>query len=152
MQSDLLSHLADHYRALLGERLIGLVLYGSRARGTARPDSDVDLMLIAQGLPGDPFQRARDLPPPSLPLSDPPISLRALTPAEYERDIAPIDLDIAVDGKILHDRDGYMTSRLALIRLRIEEAGLVRDAGLAWRWRRRPSTRHWAVTWDGVRL
>lgn len=33
----------------LGEDLRGLWLYGSRARGTAHPESDVDLLVIADG-------------------------------------------------------------------------------------------------------
>lgn len=36
-----------------GERLLALALYGSVARGTMRPDSDIDLLLIAQPLPPD---------------------------------------------------------------------------------------------------
>lgn len=33
----------------LGDDLRGLWLYGSRARGTAHPESDVDLLVIADG-------------------------------------------------------------------------------------------------------
>ena len=33
----------------LGGDLLGLWLYGSRARGTAHPESDVDLLVIAEG-------------------------------------------------------------------------------------------------------
>ncbi|HEX6456691.1 MAG TPA: nucleotidyltransferase domain-containing protein [Solirubrobacterales bacterium] len=33
----------------LGDDLRGLWLYGSRARGTAHPESDVDLLVIAEG-------------------------------------------------------------------------------------------------------
>ncbi len=35
--------------ALYGERLDRLVLYGSHARGDARPDSDVDLLVVLRG-------------------------------------------------------------------------------------------------------
>ncbi|MDT7857486.1 nucleotidyltransferase domain-containing protein [Rubrivirga sp. S365] len=35
--------------ALYGDRLDRLVLYGSRARGDARPDSDVDLLVVLRG-------------------------------------------------------------------------------------------------------
>ncbi|MBK8432567.1 MAG: nucleotidyltransferase domain-containing protein [Chloroflexi bacterium] len=41
----------------LGDDLVALVLFGSRARGDARPDSDWDLLLIAEGLPERPFAR-----------------------------------------------------------------------------------------------
>jgi predicted nucleotidyltransferase len=33
----------------LGDDLRGLWLYGSRARGTAHPESDIDLLVIAEG-------------------------------------------------------------------------------------------------------
>ena len=32
-----------------GERLRGAVLYGSEARGTAGPDSDIDVLVLLQG-------------------------------------------------------------------------------------------------------
>jgi predicted nucleotidyltransferase len=35
--------------ALYGERLERVVLYGSHARGDARPDSDVDLLVVLRG-------------------------------------------------------------------------------------------------------
>jgi predicted nucleotidyltransferase len=34
---------------LYGERLAGLVLYGSQARGDAHPDSDVDVLVLLHG-------------------------------------------------------------------------------------------------------
>ncbi len=149
----LLDRVTAHYRALLDERLVGLVLYGSRARGQARDSSDLDLFLLAEGLPGDPFDRNAALPfPPIDPRTEPPISVRALTPAEYARDIAPLDLDIALDGLVLYDRDGTITEQLARIRRRIAEAGLYRNGDLCWHWKTEPTRRDWAVTWEGVRL
>ncbi len=44
-------------REALSDDLIALVLFGSRARGDARPDSDWDLLLIAKNLPERPFAR-----------------------------------------------------------------------------------------------
>ena len=35
--------------ALYGDRLGRVILYGSRARGEARPDSDVDLLVVLRG-------------------------------------------------------------------------------------------------------
>ncbi len=45
-------------RRAFGDRLRGVVLYGSEARGTARPDSDIDLLVLLQG----PVELASDLP------------------------------------------------------------------------------------------
>jgi predicted nucleotidyltransferase len=41
--------LASRLDDVLGDDLRALWLYGSRARGTARPESDVDLLVIADG-------------------------------------------------------------------------------------------------------
>lgn len=36
-------------QAHYGERLVRLILFGSQARGTARSDSDVDLLVVLRG-------------------------------------------------------------------------------------------------------
>jgi len=41
-----LEKVADGLRAIYGERLRRLILFGSRARGDAQPDSDVDLLIV----------------------------------------------------------------------------------------------------------
>ena len=156
MRPGLLDEIAAHYRGLLGDRLVGLVLYGSYARGTARPESDLDLFLLAEGLPEDPFERLAALPKPPAEvangaLRDPPVSVRALTPVEFARGIASLDLDLAVDGRILLDRNGYTADRLAVVRRRIEEIGWYRDENLFWQWRTYPSRVDWALNWEGVR-
>lgn len=44
----------------LGEALLSVVLFGSRARERCRPDSDVDLLVLVSSLPADPHAlRAR---------------------------------------------------------------------------------------------
>ena len=35
---------------MLGDNLVSVILFGSRARGEAQPDSDVDLLLVVQDL------------------------------------------------------------------------------------------------------
>ena len=52
-----LGEFAGKARAALGERLVRLVLYGSRARGDASADSDVDLLAVVDGIDGDDARR-----------------------------------------------------------------------------------------------
>ena len=136
-------------RKVLGEHLVAVVLFGSRARGDARADSDWDVLVLAEGLPQNPFDRqlffGRLLP------SDIPgaITVVAKTPKEFEAYLPSLYLDIALDGQILYDPSGYAADRLAALRRLIKEAGLYRErteAGDMWEWETEPAG-PWAVEW-----
>jgi predicted nucleotidyltransferase len=135
--------------ATLGERLIAVVLYGSRARGDARADSDWDLLVLAEGLPEDLFERHLLLNQ-LLPLAPGDgITALAKTPAEFEARLPSLYLDLALDGQILYDPRGYATERLTALRRLIESTGLYRERtkdGDIWRWTREPP-RGWALAW-----
>lgn len=45
----LLAHLHAHLTTLYGERLYQVMLFGSHARGDAKPDSDVDVLVVLTG-------------------------------------------------------------------------------------------------------
>jgi predicted nucleotidyltransferase len=44
-----LAELRRRLEELYGDRLVKLVLFGSRARGDARPDSDIDVLVVLRG-------------------------------------------------------------------------------------------------------
>jgi len=46
----LLKEIKTHLAAAYGDRLRGVVLYGSEARGDCRPDSDIDIALVFESL------------------------------------------------------------------------------------------------------
>ena len=48
-REELLNQIKDRLRDAHGERLQGIILYGSEARGEAEPDSDIDLMVLLRG-------------------------------------------------------------------------------------------------------
>lgn len=136
-------------RDVLGECLVGLVLYGSRARGDARPESDWDVLLIAEQLPEQPFARhlflKRALPAECRGM----VSFLAKTPKEFEAGVSSLYLDIAADGTVLYDPRGYAKQKLDELRRLIRREGLHRErtpAGDVWRWDQAPA-QPWTLEW-----
>lgn len=77
------------------------------------------------------------------------VSLLAKTPQEFKGNISSVYLDIALDGKILFDPQGYAHRRLAVLQRLMEETGLYRkksSGGEVWRWRQKPR-QPWALEW-----
>ncbi|MEW6202820.1 MAG: nucleotidyltransferase domain-containing protein [bacterium] len=48
-QTELFQLIKERLRAIFGDRLKGLILYGSEARGDARQDSDIDMLALLEG-------------------------------------------------------------------------------------------------------
>jgi predicted nucleotidyltransferase len=51
--SRVLDELKERLSAAYGDRLRAVVLFGSEARGNARPDSDIDVLAVLETLTGD---------------------------------------------------------------------------------------------------
>src|ERR1035437_590065 len=64
VMQDAIHPLLDRLRARCqqhyGDRLISVVVFGSVARGTAGPESDLDMLVVADGLPDGRVARGRD--------------------------------------------------------------------------------------------
>jgi uncharacterized protein len=148
-QEAILLHLVTALQEGLGERLVAAVLYGSRARDQAREASDWDLFIIATDLPARLWQRhillKRFLPA----VYRGAVSLLAKTPQEFEARISSLYLDIAQNGKMLFDPQGYAHRRLAALQRLMAETGLYRmksRGGEVWRWQEK--SRHpWELQW-----
>src|SRR6266516_2030325 len=103
---------AEALQAGLGDRLVAAVLFGSRARGDHRPESDWDFLVIANQLLDDPLERLRFLKE-LLPVGyRGAVAIVARTPEEFEHHVPSLYLDIALDGQILYDPAGYAAQRL----------------------------------------
>ena len=106
-----------HYRILLqaltcrfATRLKTVVLFGSRARNEAAPESDHDGFIVVEDLPADPLSRVRETRGAMAPhLADLPgvINLNSKTPAEFQADLTPPFLDVVVDGICLFGKEYF---------------------------------------------
>lgn len=136
-----------------GERLKMIVLFGSRSRGEARPDSDHDIFVVIAGLPQDPLARQREVMKPLLPelLRIPErIAIVAKTPQELQGALTPLLVDVCVDGISLYGGEDFQSLRDQVVRA-LESAGLQRRylAG-TWMWIFPSLPRvEWEVTWEG---
>lgn len=137
------SALKDHFR----DRLVSMCVFGSVAKGEATPESDVDVLLVVDGLPEDMGFRIRQTLPLRLRLGEGKgykhlkelgrsgsISEVIFTPPEIKRH-PPILLDVVEDGIILHDRGRFLRRNLDSIAKRLEELGarkVVTEKGYFW--------------------
>ena len=48
-REEILKQVKTRLKAKYGDRLCGIILYGSEARGDAEPDSDIDLLVLLKG-------------------------------------------------------------------------------------------------------
>ena len=143
--ADLVGACRDHY----GARLVALAVYGSVGRGTPRFDSDIDLLIVADGLPDGRFPRVDDFSAVETALSArlkfardaglrPDLSPIFKTRAELLRG-TPLLLDMTEDAKILFDPECCLAETLERLRRRLRELGAKRIwRGNAWYWDLKP--------------
>lgn len=145
----------DSLKEHFGNRLKCVVLFGSQARGEARPESDHDLFVVIDDLPRDPLRRNRAVRMTLLPVLDRlpgPISFVSKTPAEVAANLTPLLLDVFVDGICIHGQS-YFEPRHRRAMDAVQQAGLLRKrvAG-TWTWRfPQLQTGNWEISWEGYR-
>lgn len=124
--------LRERLSKLEDRRIKAVLLFGSVARGEARGDSDVDLLVLHEGLGiEDPVARRRYVY--ELVWRAVGWEFEALTVLEMElgdflrpKTITPLLLDIYWDAVVVLDRTGSLEEFLSRVRRRIAESGLVR--------------------------
>lgn len=136
-----------------GERLVSFVLFGSVARGEAVPGSDLDVLIVVDGLPGARHERfalvARALDRvrrkhgPLLASDEPFDWSPILLTRDEARDHSPVYLDMTLDARILHDRDGFFRHVLEGLGARMRALGSRRVmlADGSWYWDLKPDYR-----------
>lgn len=136
---------------VFGRRLASLAVFGSVARRTARPDSDLDLFVVVDGLPRGRRARTEAFAPVEESLRDDLAALERIgvrtelspvlrTPEDL-RTASPLLLDLTEDAVILEDR-GELERALADLRRRLEKLGAKRIwRGTTWYWDLKPDYR-----------
>lgn len=137
-----------------GHRVRSLLVFGSVARGTARPDSDVDVCVVIRELPVSRYRRHQLLGPVMERLRQsaayeelirrgytPDVAAILYTPEEFQ-ETKPIFLDLVEEAVLLHD-DGTVRTKLDQLRARMRTLGsrkIVLDDGTYY-WLLKPDLR-----------
>jgi len=146
------TEVAEAVRAVYGERLVSLVVFGSVGRRSPRPGSDMDLLLVCEPLPRGRPARVEEFRSVEKRLAACLEKMNASglrvelspvfkTPAEAQRG-SPLFLDMVEDGRVLFDRGGFMQGVLRRLAARLEALGARRvRRGNAWFWDLKPDFR-----------
>jgi len=142
----LIGSMLELFIGKLGNQLVSVVVYGSVARHEARHDSDIDVLIVADGLPPTRTERIKlfelvedqlngilkSLYDSGYSISFSPIMK---TPAEAEI-ISPIYLDMVEDAVIVYDRGQFFEKILGKLSMKLKELGAERVwMGKKWYWR-----------------
>jgi hypothetical protein len=128
MTPDLERDLERYREALVarfGDDLVTVAVFGSRARGSAPPESDLDLLLVIHGLPRARLARRAIVDPIARTVSDAfaeTVSTILLTPEEAST-IKPFYLGFLEGHRFVVDRDGFFGAILARLERRLQELG-----------------------------
>jgi len=132
-----------------GMRLVSVVVFGSVGRGTPRPDSDIDFLIVAEQLPNGRIPRviefravedrlASDLAQAHAAGIITELSPVFKTPLEIARG-SPLFLDMIEDARILYDRGDVMRQTFAQFKARLDRLGARRIwRGNVWLWDLKP--------------
>jgi predicted nucleotidyltransferase len=89
--------------AIYGERLVRLVLFGSQARGDTEPGSDIDVLVVLQGIVSPCEEIARtinDVADISLAYNEV-VSCVFVSQEQFERERSPLLLNVRREGVLL---------------------------------------------------
>lgn len=135
-----------------GERLVSVVLFGSVGRGTSNPQSDIDLLIVAERLPKGRMQRVQEfgcIEQALQPLLSELSSIEChveLSPVfkspEELMQGTPLMLDMVEDARILYDPSDFFGKALARLSNRLKQLRAKRVwRGNAWWWDLKPDYR-----------
>jgi len=127
-------------KEVFGSRLLAVMLFGSRARGDHRPDSDYDLLMLLEDYEAGPvedyFTAYRALRPfRDATLKDTTVAVASLPDLKKHLSSALL-LNALFEGIIIYDPKGVLARMKEKLLARLEELGIRRekaDWGYTWR-------------------
>ena len=141
--TNLLNRLTSMCKEYYGERLVSLAVFGSVGRGTPRPDSDIDFLLVIKDLPVGRIARMKEFAAMEISLGLATKSRIELSPVfKTPEEIAngsPLFLDMVDDVRMLFDRDDFFKGVLKNLKERLKKLGARRIwQGNVWYWDLKP--------------
>ena len=145
---DLLARLKKLYR----QRLVSVVVFGSVGRGAPRPDSDIDILIVARPLPQGRMARVREFAAIDEAMSGkmsrlaregifPSLAPIFKTPDEVGRG-SLLFLDMIEDGRVLFDPSGFWNEYMKEFQRRLHRLGARKVVqGDRWYWDLKPDYR-----------
>jgi hypothetical protein len=141
--------LPEACRAVYGERLQSVAIYGSVARGTMRPDSDIDVLIVAEDLAPsraarmDEFERIDSLLAHELAAARAAgvntIVIPVLKTPEELRAGSLLYLDMTDQARILYDRQQLLRGHLDALAAKLRQMGARRvPFGGSYYWELKP--------------
>jgi len=151
---DLLEAYVEAVRLHFSDRLKSVCLFGSIARGEASPESDMDVLVVAEGLAPDIGSRISETNYIHMALKKDEAYLKLkqqgrcgfisdilLTPSEVQKH-PPILLDMVDDGLVIFDRDRFLEHVFLAVRRRLRELCAVKvKTGKGWYWILKPDAK-----------
>jgi len=119
-------------KAALSFKLMGAVVFGSSAKGEATPHSDIDILIVAEGINPKRHRRGEEVLELKKILPSVPLDILLFSPDEVVSNFEnhnPLFLDIAEEGVVLFDTNGFLKGQMAETRAYIEARGIEKIRG-----------------------
>jgi len=137
MDKDIENKIVEELKKFFGDKLASIVLFGSQARGTANEHSDIDLVVIAKGIPSDWRKQDEVIREVrwSEGLSDLPISIILKSPYSVKsilNTIQPLLFGILKSYKILYDLEDFFEKQAKIYRKNMKDWKVIEIGDQVW--------------------